>query len=45
VVGEVRAGDNAPDNAAGHAGLELVPRLDLSGLDDRRAAELLIAAT
>jgi hypothetical protein len=45
VVGEVRAGDNAPDIAAGHAGLELVPRLDLTGLDDRRAAELLIAAT
>jgi tRNA 2-selenouridine synthase len=45
VVGEVRAGDNAPDIAAGRAGLELVPRLDLTGLDDRRAAELLIAAT
>jgi hypothetical protein len=45
VDGEVRAGDNAPDIAVGHAGLELVPRLDLTGLDDRRAAELLIAAT
>jgi hypothetical protein len=45
VGGEVRAGDNAPDIAVGHAGLELLPRLDLTGLDDRRAAELLIAAT
>ena len=35
----------AEASVAAQAGLALVPRLDLAGLDDRQAAELLIAAT
>jgi tRNA 2-selenouridine synthase len=40
-----RADASGGASAAAQAGLALVPRLDLTGLDDRQAAELLIAAT
>jgi tRNA 2-selenouridine synthase len=40
-----RAETSGGASAAAQAGLALVPRLDLTGLDDRQAAELLIAAT
>jgi hypothetical protein len=40
-----RADASVGSSAAAQAGLALVPRLDLAGLDDRQAAELLMAAT